>query len=94
MIKSAEEGNSPDSGMPEFCLLCGLCVCVCVWVLKELAIKKIKNMGLEHLIYGRRLPEGRGSKKHQQGKDPPGRTLHFFWCFRSFLSHRLGNVSP
>ena len=30
MIKSAEEGNSPDSGMPEFCLLCGLCVCVCV----------------------------------------------------------------
>ena len=51
MVKSAEEVHSPDSGMPEFCFQCCVCVymCVCVCVLRGLAIKKIKSMALEHL---------------------------------------------
>ena len=71
MVKTAEELNSPDSGMPEFCFQC--CFFVSFFVLRGLAIKKIKNMVLEHLDLWKEVAWRQKSKKYQQGKDPPGR---------------------
>ena len=65
MVKSAEELNIPDSGMPKSCFQH-------FFFSRGLAIKKIKNTALEHLDLWKEVAWKERSKKHQQGKDPTG----------------------
>lgn len=65
MVKSAEELNIPDSGLPKSCSQC-------FFFSRGLAIKKIKNMALEHLDLWNEDAWRERSKRHQQGKDPTG----------------------